>query len=55
MHATLKYLMLMSTSAVVTTGAAAQSAKDILGPSPLLAIVNEPLRQRSSCKPRQFK
>ena len=42
MHATLKYLVLMSMSAVVATGATAQSAKDILGLSPLLAIVNQP-------------
>lgn len=42
MYITFKYLMLISTSAVVATSATAQSAKDILGPSPLLAIANEP-------------
>src|SRR5450432_1612017 len=42
MHTTLVYLTAMAACSVLATMASAQSAKDIRGPSPLLAIENEP-------------
>ena len=41
MRTTLKYLAALA-CALAAAGAAAQSAKDVRGPSPLLAIENEP-------------
>lgn len=41
MHATLVYLTAMAACSVLATMASAQSAKDIRGPSPLIAIENE--------------
>ena len=41
MHTTLKEIIAMAASTVVATTACAQSAKDIRGPSPLVAIENE--------------
>ena len=41
MHATLRYLAAMAASTVFAASALAQSAKDIRGPSPLIAIENE--------------
>jgi hypothetical protein len=41
MHITLRYLAAMAASTVFAASAAAQSAKDIRGPSPLIAIENE--------------
>ncbi|HEX9130193.1 MAG TPA: DUF6130 family protein [Gemmatimonadaceae bacterium] len=41
MHATFNYLAAMATTILLATSAAAQSAKDIRGPSPLVAIDNE--------------
>ncbi len=42
MQCTLRELAIVGTCALITTGAAAQSARDIRGPSPLVAIENEP-------------
>jgi hypothetical protein len=42
MRPALKGLVIMGTSTLLATGAFAQSAKDIRGPSPLVAIENEP-------------
>ena len=42
MNYILKDLIAMTAAAVMTTGASAQTAKDIVGPSPLVAIENEP-------------
>ncbi len=42
MRPILKYLAAMTASSLLLTGASAQSAKDIRGPSPLIAIENEP-------------
>lgn len=41
MHTALKEIVAMAASTVVATTACAQSAKDIRGPSPLVAIENE--------------
>src|SRR5476649_2848498 len=41
MHTTLVYLTAMAACSVLATMASAQSAKDIRGPSPLIAIENE--------------
>jgi Family of unknown function (DUF6130) len=41
MHTTLMYLAAMTTCTALATMASAQSAKDIRGPSPLIAIENE--------------
>ena len=41
MHTALKEIIAMAASTVVATTACAQSAKDIRGPSPLVAIENE--------------
>jgi hypothetical protein len=42
MYTTLKHLAAMSACALFATSASAQSARDIRGPSPLVAIENEP-------------
>jgi hypothetical protein len=42
MTLSLKDLIAMTAAVGMTTGASAQSAKDIVGPSPLVAIENEP-------------
>ncbi|WP_352127880.1 DUF6130 family protein [Mesorhizobium sp. dw_380] len=42
MNLILKDLIAMSAAAVMSTVASAQTAKDIVGPSPLVAIENEP-------------
>jgi hypothetical protein len=42
MHIRLEGFLIMAALTLLTTGAAAQSARDIRGPSPLLAIENEP-------------
>ena len=42
MHAPLKYLIAMATLVSSNTAAGAQSARDVRGPSPLVAIANEP-------------
>jgi Family of unknown function (DUF6130) len=39
---TLKYLLIMTASSLLTTSISAQSARDIRGPSPLIALENEP-------------
>ncbi|MEP6781336.1 MAG: DUF6130 family protein [Gemmatimonadaceae bacterium] len=41
MHRTLKFVTIMTIATTAGTGASAQSAKDIRGSSPLLAIANE--------------
>ena len=41
MHTALKEIIAMAASTVVATTACAQSAKDVRGPSPLVAIENE--------------
>jgi Family of unknown function (DUF6130) len=41
-HTTPKLLIAMTVSTLLAVGASAQSARDIRGPSPLLAIENEP-------------
>jgi len=38
----LKELAVMAASSLIITAAAAQNAKDVIGPSPLVAIENEP-------------
>jgi hypothetical protein len=43
MHGLLKGILAMAASIVAATGAPAQTAKDIRGPSPLVAIENEAL------------
>jgi hypothetical protein len=40
-HTTLNYLVVMAAFTLLATSASAQSAKDIRGPSPLVAIENE--------------
>lgn len=42
MHPILKYLAAMTAGGLLITSAPAQSAKDIRGPTPLIAIENEP-------------
>lgn len=42
MHAALKGVLAMTASSLLATAAHAQSARDVRGPSPLLAIENEP-------------
>ena len=42
MHTFLKKLAIMAATTLLATGALAQSAKDIVGPSPLVAIENQP-------------
>ena len=42
MQPALKGLVVMGTCSLLATGASAQSARDIRGPSPLVAIENEP-------------
>jgi hypothetical protein len=42
MNLMLKDLLAMTAAVAITTGASAQTAKDIVGPSPLVAIENEP-------------
>src|SRR3954470_23866124 len=42
MHIRLEGFFIMAALTLLTTGAAAQSARDIRGPSPLVAIENEP-------------
>lgn len=42
MNAAIKDLLTMAAVTLLATGASAQSARDIRGPSPLLAIENEP-------------
>ncbi|QKD05371.1 DUF6130 family protein [Mesorhizobium loti] len=42
MTLSLKDLISMTAAIGITTGASAQTAKDIVGPSPLIAIENEP-------------
>jgi hypothetical protein len=42
MNLILKDLIAMTAAAMIATGASAQTAKDIIGPSPLVAIENEP-------------
>jgi hypothetical protein len=42
MHTTLRYFIVMTVFALSTASASDQSAKDIRGPSPLVAIENEP-------------
>ena len=42
MRSTLGSLMIMAASTLFVSGATAQTAKDIRGPSPLVAIENEP-------------
>jgi hypothetical protein len=44
-HPTLKYLAAMTASSLLLASASAQSAKDIRGPTPLIAIKNEPPAQ----------
>ncbi|MGH6883621.1 DUF6130 family protein [Hypericibacter sp.] len=41
MHVLLRYLAVMTASTLLAASASAQSAKDIIGPSPLVAIENE--------------
>jgi Family of unknown function (DUF6130) len=41
MHTTLNYIAVMAASTVLATSASAQSARDIRGPSPLVAIEHE--------------
>jgi hypothetical protein len=41
MHTVLEYLTAMAAATLIATTAVAQSAKDIIGPSPLVAIENE--------------
>lgn len=41
MHSTLQFLTVISMGTIAVGGASAQSAKDIRGSSPLIAIVNE--------------
>jgi hypothetical protein len=42
MQRALRELLIMGTCTLLVTGASAQSARDIRGPSPLVAIENEP-------------
>ena len=42
MQPALKKLVIMGTRTLIVTGASARSARDIRGPSPLVALENEP-------------
>lgn len=43
MHSALQEIVVMGTSMLLATGAAAQSAREVRGPSALVAIENEPM------------